>query len=142
MNNKIIININNINSNNNIYSYENSNSNSRRKKGIDNDNTSKEWNPAIKINNSGVQNAKQKPVNIFSNKSHYIPVSNNKLNNMANPIKANTKGKSIKKSNEVNNMGEKIICHPSRESGSNKPRNNSDVMRKNVKVGSNITNNK
>ena len=139
INNNLKININS----HNIYSYENSKSNSKtKKKGIDNHNTSKERKPVLKINNNGVQNAKAKPVNIFSNKSHYIPVSNNKSNNITNSIKANSKGKSIKKSNEItNNMGKKIICHPSSASGNNKPMNSSGVMRKNVKVGSNLGNN-
>ena len=131
----------NINSND-IYSYENSKSNSKtKKKGGDNHNASKERKPVIKINNNGIQNSKTKPVNIFSNKSHYIPVSNNKSNNINNSIKANSKGKSIKKSNEINNMGKKIISHPASASGNNKPINNSGVIRKNVKVGSNISNN-
>ena len=126
----------NINSNN-IYSYENSKSNSKtKKKGNDNINTSKEKKPFIKINNNGVQNTKSKPINIFSNKSHYIPVSNNK-SNVINSIKTNSKGKAIKKSND---MGKKIIAHPSSSSG-NKPMNNSGILRKNVKVGSNINNN-
>ena len=130
----------NINSNN-IYSYENSKSNSKtKKKAIDHNNTSKERKPAIKINNNGVQNTKSKPINIFSNKSHYIPVSNNKSNNMNNSIKTNSKGKS-KKPNENNNMGKKIISHPASATGNNKPMNNSGVIRKNVKVGSNISNN-
>ena len=141
INSNIKININN-NNNNNIYSYENSKSNSKtKKKGIDNNNTSKERKPVIKINNNGVQNAKSKPINIFSNKSHYIPVSNNKSNNIINSIKANSKGKVAKKQNEINNMGKKIISHPSSATGSNKPINNSGVIRKNVKVGSNISNN-
>ena len=130
----------NINSNN-IYSYENSKSNSKtKKKAIDHNNTSKERKPGIKINNNGVQNTKSKPINIFSNKSHYIPVSNNKSNNMNNSIKTNSKGKS-KKPNENNNMGKKIISHPASATGNNKPMNNSGVLRKNVKVGSNISNN-
>ena len=140
INNNIKININN----NNIYSYENSKSNSKtKKKAIDNNhNTSKERKPILKINNNGVQNTKAKPVNIFSNKSHYIPVSNNKSNNTHNSIKANSKGKAVKKPNEItNNAGKKIICHPSSATGSNKAMNNSGVMRKNVKVGSNISNN-
>ena len=130
----------NINSNN-IYSYENSKSNSKtKKKAIDHNNTSKERKPGIKINNNGVQNTKSKPINIFSNKSHYIPVSNNKSNNMNNSIKTNSKGKS-KKPNENYNMGKKIISHPASATGNNKPMNNSGVLRKNVKVGSNISNN-
>ena len=140
INNNIKININN----NNIYSYENSKSNSKtKKKAIDNNhNTSKERKPILKINNNGVQNTKAKPVNIFSNKSHYMPVSNNKSNNTHNSIKANSKGKAVKKPNEItNNAGKKIICHPSSATGSNKAMNNSGVMRKNVKVGSNISNN-
>ena len=140
INNNIKININN----NNIYSYENSKSNSKtKKKGIENHNTSKERKPIIKINNNGIPNAK-KPLNIFSNKSHYIPVSNNKSNNLTNPLKANSKGKSIKKINETNNVGKKIIAHPSSasgSSGSNKPMNNSGVVRKNLKIGNNISNN-
>ena len=135
INTNIKININN----NNIYSYENSKSNSKtKKKAIDGHNTSKERKPVIKINNNGIQNSKTKPLNIFSNKSHYIPVSNNKSNNS---IKANSKGKSIKKSNEINNVGKKVISHPTSAMGNNKPINNSGVIRKNVKVGSNISNN-
>ena len=135
INTNIKININN----NNIYSYENSKSNSKtKKKAIDGHNTSKERKPVIKINNNGIQNSKAKPLNIFSNKSHYIPVSNNKSNNS---IKANSKGKSIKKSNEINNVGKKVISHPTSAMGNNKPINNSGVIRKNVKVGSNISNN-
>ena len=38
-------------------------------------------------------------------------------------------------------MGKKIISHPSSATGSNKPINNSGVIRKNVKVGSNVSNN-
>ena len=136
INNSIKININS----NNIYSYENSKSNSKTKKKSIENNSSKERKPIIKINNGGVQNAK-KPINIFSNKSHYIPVSNNKSNNMVNSIKANSKGKSTKKPNEiVSNINKKIISHPSSASGNNKPMNNSGVIRKNVKIGS-INNN-
>ena len=136
INNNIKININS----NNIYSYENSKSNSKtKKKVINNHNTSKERKPVIKINNNGIPNSKAKPINIFSNKSHYIPVNNNKSNNMINAIKANSKGKAIKKSNEI--TGKRIISHPSSASGNNKPMNNSGVLRKNVKVGSNIGNN-
>ena len=134
VNNNIKININS----NNIYSYENSKSNSKtKKKGNDNTNTSKERKPIIKINNNGVQNVKSKPINIFSNKSHYIPVSNNK-SNIVNSIKANSKGKVIKKTND---MGKKIIAHPSSASGNKPMNNNTGVLRKNVKVGSNINNN-
>ena len=136
INNNIKINI-NIN-NNNIFSYENSKSNSKSKnKNIDNNsNSSKERKPAIKINNNGVQNMKMKPLNIFSNKSHYIPVSNNKANNSNNAnnnqIKTKSKGKSIKKTNDMN---KKIISHPVSSTGNNKPLNNSGVLRKNVKMG-------
>ena len=135
INNNIKINI-NIN-NNNIFSYENSKSNSKSKnKKIDNNsNSSKERKPAIKINNNGIQNMKMKPLNIFSNKSHYIPVSNNKANNSnnaSNQIKTKSKGKSIKKTNE---MSKKIISHPVSSTGNNKPLNNSGVLRKNVKIG-------
>ena len=134
VNNNIKININN----NNIYSYENSKSNSKtKKKGNDNINTSKERKPIIKINNNAVQNVKSKPINIFSNNSHYIPVSNNK-SNIVNSIKANSKGKVIKKTND---MGKKIIAHPSSASGNKPMNNNTGVLRKNVKVGSNINNN-
>ena len=134
VNNNIKININS----NNIYSYENSKSNSKtKKKGNDNINTSKERKPIIKINNNAVQNVKSKPINIFSNKSHYIPVSNNK-SNIVNSIKANSKGKVIKKTND---MGKKIIAHPSSASGNKPMNNNTGVLRKNVKVGSNINNN-
>ena len=135
INNNIKINI-NIN-NNNIFSYENSKSNSKSKnKNADNNsNSSKERKPAIKINNNGVQNMKMKPLNIFSNKSHYIPVSNNKSNNSNtanNQIKTKSKGKSIKKTNDMN---KKIISHPVSSTGNNKPLNNSGVLRKNVKMG-------
>ena len=136
INNNIKINI-NIN-NNNIFSYENSKSNSKSKnKNVDNNsNSSKERKPAIKINNNGVQNMKMKPLNIFSNKSHYIPVSNNKANNSNNAnnnqIKTKSKGKSIKKTNDMN---KKIISHPVSSTGNNKPLNNSGVLRKNVKMG-------
>jgi len=135
INNNIKINI-NIN-NNNIFSYENSKSNSKSKnKNADNNsNSSKERKPAIKINNNGVQNMKMKPLNIFSNKSHYIPVSNNKTNNSNtanNQIKTKSKGKSIKKTNDMN---KKIISHPVSSTGNNKPLNNSGVLRKNVKMG-------
>ena len=136
INNNIKINI-NIN-NNNIFSDENSKSNSKSKnKNVDNNsNSSKERKPAIKINNNGVQNMKMKPLNIFSNKSHYIPVSNNKANNSNNAnnnqIKTKSKGKSIKKTNDMN---KKIISHPVSSTGNNKPLNNSGVLRKNVKMG-------
>ena len=128
--------------NNNIYSYENSKSNSKnKKKGNEtNINSSKERKPVIKINNNIVQNAKSKPVNIFSNKSHYIPVSNNKSNNVINSIKGNSKGKATKKVNEINNLGKKMIA-PSSSNGNSKPMNNSGVLKKNVKIGSNIGNN-
>ena len=135
INNNIKINI-NIN-NNNIFSYENSKSNSKSKnKNIDNNsNSSKERKPAIKINNNGVQNMKMKPLNIFSNKSHYIPVSNNKANNSNNAnnnqIKTKSKGKSIKKTNDMN---KKIISHSLSSTGNNNPLNNSGVLRKNVKM--------
>ena len=60
---------------------------------------------------------------------------------MVNSIKANSKGKSTKKPNEiVSNINKKIISHPSSASGNNKPMNNSGVIRKNVKIGS-INNN-
>ena len=135
INNNIKINI-NIN-NNNIFSYENSKSNSKSKNKIadNNSNSSKERKHPIKINNNGVQNMKMKPLNIFSNKSHYIPVSNNKgnnSNNANNQIKTKSKGKSIKKTNEMN---KKIISHPVSSTGNNKPLNNSGVLRKNVKMG-------
>jgi serine/threonine kinase 38 len=135
INNNIKINI-NIN-NNNIFSYENSKSNSKSKnKNADNNsNSSKERKPAIKMNNNGVPNMKMKPLNIFSNKSHYIPVSNNKTNssnNANNQIKTKSKGKSIKKINEMN---KKIISHPISSTGNNKPLNNSGVLRKNAKMG-------
>ena len=106
-----------------------------------NNNLSKERKPVIKINNNGIQNVKAKPINVFSNKSHYIPVSNNKTNNM---IKANSRGKVTKKPNEIiNNANKKIITHPSSASGSSKSKqmNNSGVLRKNVKVGIHINTN-
>ena len=130
INNNIKINI-NIN-NNNIYNYEHNKSNSKNTKKIL-DNSSKDGKQLIKINNV---NTKTKPINIFSNKSHYIPVSNNKSNN----IKANSKGKSIKKSNDIN-IGKKII-HPSSASGQRQINNNNNTtgyLRKTVKIGSNIS---
>ena len=79
---------------------------------------------------------KMKPLNIFSNKSHYIPVSNNKANNSNNAnnnqIKTKSKGKSIKKTNDMN---KKIISHSVSSTGNNNPLNNSGVLRKNVKMG-------
>ena len=144
INNNIKINI-NIN-NNNIFSYEKSNSNSKPKKknnNIDlnnnnniNNNSIKETRPFIKINNTGVHNTKTKPINVFSNKSHYIPVSNNKSNLANNSMKASSKGKNIKKSNEIN-INKKIL-HPSSAIGGRQINNNGVIMRKNVKVGSNI----
>jgi serine/threonine kinase 38 len=133
----------NINVNNNICSYEKSKSNSKSKKRvINNHNTSKEKKPALKINN-GIPNVKTKPNYIFSNKSHYIPVNNNKSNNnnTNNSIKANSKGKNLKKTNEVNNINKKIIIHPQSATVNNKVMNNSGVIRKRPKVGSNINNN-
>ena len=148
INENIKSNVNNIkinsNNNSNIYSYENSKSNSKTKKKVienNNNNLSKEIKPVIKINSNGIQNVKAKPINVFSNKSHYIPVSNNKTNNM---IKANSRGKVTKKPNEItNNANKKIITHPSSASGSSKskPMNNSGVLRKNVKVGIHINTN-
>ena len=148
INENIKSNVNNIkinsNNNSNIYSYENSKSNSKTKKKLienNNNNLSKERKPVIKINSNGIQNVKAKPINVFSNKSHYIPVSNNKTNNM---IKANSRGKVTKKPNEIiNNANKKIITHPSSASGSSKskPMNNSGVLRKNVKVGIHINTN-
>ena len=127
---KINININN----NNIYSYENSKSNSKnKKKFINNGNNSKERKQVIKINNNCIQNSKTKPLNIFSNKTHYIPVSNNKSNNIGNQNKEGSKGKLIKKTNEINISNKKIISHTSNTT--NKPINNSGVIRKNVKIG-------
>jgi hypothetical protein len=137
-NNKI--NINNNNTNSNIYSFENSKSNSKTKKKTieNNNNLSKERKPVIKINNNGIPNMKAKPINVFSNKSHYIPVSNNKTGNM---IKANSRGKPTKKQNEIiNNINKKIISHPSSASGGNKPMNNSGVVKKNVKIHLNTNN--
>ena len=135
-NNKININ----NNNSNIYSFENSKSNSKTKKKTieNNNNLSKERKPVIKINNNGIPNMKAKPINVFSNKSHYIPVSNNKTGNM---IKANSRGKPTKKQNEIiNNINKKIISHPSSASGGNKPMNNSGVVKKNVKIHLNTNN--
>ena len=61
---------------------------------------------------------------------------------MSNSLKASSKGKSTKKPNEaINNANKKIISHPSSASGGNKPMNNSGVMKKNVKIGSNLNNN-
>jgi hypothetical protein len=139
INNNIKININS----NNAYNYENCKSNSKtKKKHVENNNTIKEKKPVIKINSIGVQNTKTKPINIFSNKSHYIPVSNNKSNNIGNSIKANSKGKTTKKQNEISsNINKKIISHPSSASGVHKPINNSGVLRKTVKIGNNNINN-
>jgi len=129
INNNIKINI-NIN-NNNIYNYESNKSNSKNNKKLT-DISSKDGKQLIKINNVGVHNAKTKPINIFSNKSHYIPVSNNKSN-----IKASSKGKNTntKKSNEIN-VGKKIT-HPASATGTRQI-NNNQYVRKNVKMGSNI----
>ena len=137
-NNKI--NVNNNNNNSNIYTFENSKSNSKTKKKTieNNSNLSKERKPLIKINNNGIPNMKAKPINVFSNKSHYIPVSNNKTGIM---IKANSRGKPTKKQNEIiNNINKKIISHPSSASGGNKPMNNSGVVKKNVKIHLNTNN--
>jgi len=135
--------------NNNIYSFENSKSNSKgKKKIIENNNNNnnhiiinEKKNP-IRINNNIKQNNKVKPINVFSNKSHYIPVSNNKSggsgsNSIINSGKTNSKGKIIKKQNETNIMNKKIISHPSSATGGYKPLNNSGVLRKTVKVGNN-----
>ena len=129
INNNIKINI-NIN-NNNIYNYESNNTNSKNKKKLL-DNPNKEGKQLIKINNAGVHNTKTKPINIFSNKSHYIPVSNNKSS-----LKANSKGKNTKKSNEIN-IGKKI-SHPASATG-NRPISNNQYVRKNVKMGSSLGN--
>ena len=129
INNNIKINI-NIN-NNNIYNYESNNTNSKTKKKLL-DNPNKDGKQLIKINNVGVHNTKTKPINIFSNKSHYIPVSNNKSS-----IKANSKGKNTKKSNDIN-IGKKIT-HPASATGT-KPISNNQYVRKNVKMGSNMGN--
>ena len=127
INNNIKINI-NIN-NNNIYNYESNNTNSKTKKKLL-DNPNKDGKQLIKINNVGVHNTKTKPINIFSNKSHYIPVSNNKSS-----IKANSKGKNTKKSNDIN-IGKKIT-HPASATGT-RPISNNQYVRKNVKMGSNM----
>ena len=129
INNNIKINI-NIN-NNNIYNYESNNTNSKTKKKLL-DNPNKDGKQLIKINNVGVHNTKTKPINIFSNKSHYIPVSNNKSS-----IKANSKGKNTKKSNDIN-IGNKIT-HPASATGT-RPISNNQYVRKNVKMGSNMGN--
>ncbi len=129
INNNIKINI-NIN-NNNIYNYESNNTNSKNKKKLL-DNPNKDGKQLIKINNVGVHNTKTKPINIFSNKSHYIPVSNNKSS-----IKANSKGKNTKKSNDIN-IGKKIT-HPASATGT-RPISNNQYVRKNVKMGSNMGN--
>ena len=104
-----------------------------KKKFINNGNNSKERKQVIKINNNCIQNSKTKPLNIFSNKTHYIPVSNNKSNNIGNQNKEGSKGKLIKKTNEINISNKKIISHTSNTT--NKPINNSGVIRKNVKIG-------
>ena len=129
INNNIKINI-NIN-NNNIYNYESNNTNSKTKKKLL-DNPNKDGKQLIKINNVGVHNTKTKPINIFSNKSHYIPVSNNKSS-----IKANSKGKNTKKTNEINIA--KKITHPVSATGT-RPISNNQYVRKNVKMGSNLGN--
>ena len=129
INNNIKINI-NIN-NNNIYNYESNNTNSKNKKKLL-ENPNKDGKQLIKINNVGVHNTKTKPINIFSNKSHYIPVSNNKSS-----IKANSKGKNTKKTNEIN-IGKKIT-HPVSATGT-RPISNNQYVRKNVKMGSNLGN--
>ena len=129
INNNIKINI-NIN-NNNIYNYDSNNTNSKTKKKLL-DNPNKDGKQLIKINNVGVHNTKTKPINIFSNKSHYIPVSNNKSS-----IKANSKGKNTKKSNDIN-IGKKIT-HPASATGT-RPISNNQYVRKNVKMGSNMGN--
>ena len=129
INNNIKINI-NIN-NNNIYNYESNNTNSKNKKKLL-DNPNKDGKQLIKINNVGVHNTKTKPINIFSNKSHFILVSNNKSS-----IKANSKGKNTKKTNEIN-IGKKIT-HPVSATGT-RPISNNQYVRKNVKMGSNLGN--
>ena len=141
--NSFIVNENvNYNIDNNIYSYGNSKSNSKgKKRSYENNNNhivnNEKKNP-IRINNNIVQNNKAKPINVFSNKSHYIPVSNNKSggsgsNSIINSGKNNSKGKVIKKPNEVS---KKIISHPSSATGgAHKPLNNSGVLRKTVKAG-------
>lgn len=142
--NSFIVNENvNYNIDNNIYSYGNSKSNSKGKKRTNENNNNnhivnnEKKNP-IRINNNIVQNNKTKPINVFSNKSHYIPVSNNKSggsgsNSIINSGKTNSKGKVIKKPNEIN---KKIISHPSSATGgAHKPLNNSGVLRKTVKAG-------
>ena len=129
INNNIKINI-NIN-NNNIYNYESNNTNSKNKKKLL-DNPNKDGKQLIKINNVGVHNTKTKPINIFSNKSHYIPVSNNKSS-----IKANSKGKNTKKTNEIN-IAKKITL-PVSATGT-RPISNNQYVRKNVKMGSNLGN--
>ena len=103
----------------------------------------------IRINNNAIQNNKAKPINVFSNKSHYIPVSNNKSggsgsNSMINSGKTNSKGKAKKNPNEINNINKKIISHPSSAKESNKPLINSGVLRKTVKItnGNNIPSSK
>ena len=130
-----------------IYSCDHSKSNSKNKKrpiNNNHNNNSKEKKPFIKINN-GIPNVKAKPNYIFSNKSHYIPVSNNKSNNNPNinnnSIKANSKGKYVKKNNEANNISKKIMPHPKSATGNNKAMNNSGIIRKSVKVGTNLNNN-
>ena len=96
------------------------------------DNSNKDGKQLIKINNVGIHNTKTKPINVFSNKSHYIPVSNNKSS-----IKANSKGKNTKKTNEINIC--KKITHPVSATGT-RPISNNQYVRKNVKMGSNLGN--
>ena len=143
----------NSNINNNIFNIENNKSNSKGKKRPNENNNNhiiiNEKKMPIRINNNAIQNNKAKPINVFSNKSHYIPVSNNKSggsgsNSMINSGKTNSKGKAKKNPNEINNINKKIISHPSSAKESNKPLNNSGVLRKTVKItnGNNIPSSK
>ena len=99
-----------VNENINVNSFENCKSYSKGKKLNDDKKNN------IKINNNNtIQTGKKNPVNVFSNKSHYIPVSNNK-GQVNNSIKPGSKGKSIKKNivndNNNNSVNKKIISHP------------------------------
>jgi serine/threonine kinase 38 len=130
------ININSSNGNDNINHSENTQSTSKPKKkhvehNTNNSNQTKERRSLIKINNNGIPAEKKRPINIFSNKSHYIPVNSNKTTNVIN--KTNSKGKYIKKTIET----KKIISHPQSANSGNKPINISGT-RKSAKIGNNI----
>ena len=119
-----------VNENINVNSFENSKSNSKGKKILNDDKKN-----LIKINNNNpIQTGKTKPINVFSNKSHYIPVSNNK-GQVTNTIKNGSKGKSIKKvivNDNNSNINKKIISHPTSAMPGKKINN---ITHNNVKEG-------